>query len=390
MKVLIVPPNDLLRHPIPNRLYHIAMRLAEKYEIFLLSYINHPLAGNVKRSLKAVEVPIPNAIPVKDLSMYYTINATQVYNAIHRVIKEEGIDIIIHANILPSLIATKLAKKYGIPDIYDFLDYFPQSATAYYKHGAIVEAVVKAIVEQALLNSNAIITHSHTFKLLIRQIIESRSIPIYVIPNGVDADIFKPMDQKLARKAIGLEDNYYLALLYGSLDAWVDIVTILKIVSKMRARFDIRLLIVGISHAGHSYKALLNYIRKFDLDKCAYLYPPQPYKKIPIFINASDVVIAPYAKILKNYVTPLKIAEALACGVPVITTTIAEFKLWYKQGVYFYNNSEELERLLFFIIENKEGVRRVLINYSQSFRQLFSWDSLAEKYRKVIEFITKR
>jgi len=390
MKVLIVPPNDLLRHPIPNRLYHIAKRLAEKYEIFILSYINHPLAGNVKRSLKAVEVPIPNAIPVKDLSMYYTINAAQIYNAINRVIKEEGIDIIIHANILPSLIATKLAKKYGIPDIYDFLDYFPQSATAYYKHGAIVEAVVKAIVKQALLNSNAIVTHSHTFKLLIRQIIELRSIPIYVIPNGVDADIFKPMDQKLVRKAIGLEDNYYLALLYGSLDVWVDIVTILKIVSKMRARFDTRLLIVGFSHAGHSYKALLNYIRKFDLDKYAYLYPPQPYKKIPIFINASDVVIAPYAKILKNYVTPLKIAEALACGVPVITTTIAEFKLWYKQGVYFYNNSEELERLLFFIIENKEGVRRVLINYSQSFRQLFSWDSLAEKYRKVIESITKR
>jgi len=53
MKVLIVPPNDLLRHPIPNRLYHIAKRLAEKYGIFLLSYINHPLAGNVKRSLKA-------------------------------------------------------------------------------------------------------------------------------------------------------------------------------------------------------------------------------------------------------------------------------------------------------------------------------------------------
>jgi len=89
-----------------------------------------------------------------------------------------------------------------------------------------------------------------------------RPIPIYVIPNGVDADVFKPMDQKLARKAIGLEDNHYLALLYGSLDVWVDIVTILKIVSKMRARFDIKLLIVGFSHAGHCYKALLNLHRE--------------------------------------------------------------------------------------------------------------------------------
>jgi glycosyltransferase involved in cell wall biosynthesis len=389
MRVLIVPPNDLLRHPIPNRLYHIAKRLAEKYEIFLLSYTGHPLAGNVRRSLKAVEVPISNAIPAKDLSLYYTVNAVQIYNAINSVIKEREIDVIIHANILPSLIAAKLAKRYGIPNIYDFLDYFPQSAAAYYKQGGIVEAVVKAVVKQALLNSNTTITPCYTLEILVRQIIGPKYIPIYVIPNGVDADVFKPMDQKLACKAIGLEDNYYLALLYGSLDVWVDIVTILKIVSKMRTRFDIRLLIVGFSHAGHYYKALLNLVERFDLDKYTYLYPPQPYEKMPIFINASDVVVAPYAKILKNYGTPLKIAEALACGVPVITTAIAEFKLWYKQGVYFYNNSEELEKLLFLIIENKEGVRRVLINYSQSFRQLFSWDSLAEKYRKVIESIAK-
>jgi glycosyltransferase involved in cell wall biosynthesis len=83
-------------------------------------------------------------------------------------------------------------------------------------------------------------------------------------------------------------------------------------------------------------------------------------------------------------------AEALACGVPVVATTIAEFKLWYKQGVYFYNNFEELEKILFLVMENKEEVRRVLVNYSQSFRQLFGWDRLIEKYQKVIEFIAKR
>jgi glycosyltransferase involved in cell wall biosynthesis len=390
MRVLIVPPNDLLRHPIPNRLYHIAKRLAEKYEIFLLSYTGHPLVGNVRRSLKAVEVPISNAIPAKDLSLYYTVNAVQIYNTINSVIKEGGIDVIIHANILPSLIATKLAKRYGIPNIYDFLDYFPQSATAYYKQGGIVEAVVKAVVKQALLSSNAVVTPSYALKFLIQQITELRPIPIYVVPNGVDAGIFKPMDQKLARKAIGLEDNYYLVLLYGSLDAWIDIVTILKTMSKMRMRFDTRLLIVGFSHASYYCKALLNYIRRFDLDKYVYLYSPQPYEKMPIFINASDVVIAPYAKILKNYGTPLKIAEALACGVPVITTAIAEFKLWYKQGVYLYNSPGELEKLLLLIMENMAEARRVLINCSQSFRQLFSWDSLAEKYRKVIESVTKR
>jgi glycosyltransferase involved in cell wall biosynthesis len=100
-------------------------------------------------------------------------------------------------------------------------------------------------------------------------------------------------------------------------------------------------------------------------------------------------VVAPYAKILKNYATPLKIAEALACGVPVITTSIAEFKIWYKQGVYLYNNFEELEKLLLLIVKGEEEVRRALIEYSHQFRHLFDWNRLAEEYRKVIESNTK-
>jgi glycosyltransferase involved in cell wall biosynthesis len=93
---------------------------------------------------------------------------------------------------------------------------------------------------------------------------------------------------------------------------------------------------------------------------------------------------------LKNYATPLKIAEALACGIPVITTAIAEFKIWYKQGVYLYNNFEELEKLLSLRIKSEEEVRRALIEYSHQFRQLFGWDNLANKYISIIDSLMNR
>jgi len=32
--LVLIPPNDLLRHPISNRLFHIAKRLAKRHEIF--------------------------------------------------------------------------------------------------------------------------------------------------------------------------------------------------------------------------------------------------------------------------------------------------------------------------------------------------------------------
>jgi glycosyltransferase involved in cell wall biosynthesis len=369
-------------------MYHIAKRLARKYDIVLLSYTGHPLAGGVRRTLKAVEVPIYGAIHVKNLGLYYILNMPWIYLAIKDIISKEGIDVIIHANILPSFVASVLAKRYGIPNIYDFLDYFPESASVYYTKGKyLVELSVKAFIYPALNNSDVIITPSIGLRNILRNLVPKK--PIYVIPNGVDADLFKPINQNTARKNIGLDNDCHLLLLQGSIDVWVDVESLLKILRKLRKTIDIRLLIVGFSHAKHYYRLLLAYAKHYEIDKYIYTYPPQPYEKMPLFINASDIVVAPIKKMIMNFATPLKIAEALACGVPVITTAIAEFKIWYKQGVYTYSNFEDAERLPHYVIENHEEIRKALICYSQSFRQLFDWNRLAEEYRKVIESNTK-
>jgi len=389
MKIFMIPPNDLLRHPIPNRMYHIAKRLANNHEIFILSYTNHPLAHEIKRSIKAVEIPIFNALKTNNLGLYYIINASQIYITIKNVIKKEDVDVIIHGNILPSFIASKLAKKMRIPNIYDFLDYFPESASAYYTKGkGLIEMGVKTFVYPALRNSDVIVTPSYGLKKIIENIAPSK--PVHVIPNGVDTEIFKPIDQKIARKEIGLDTDYHLLLLQGSLDVWIDVENIMRVLRKLRKIADIRLLIVGFSHAKYYYKLLTAYARHFGIDKYIFTYPSQPYEKMPLFINSSDIVIAPFRKMLKNFATPLKVAEAISCGVPAVTTTIAEFKIWYKQGVYLYNNFEELEKLLFLITKNKEEVRRTLIEYSHQFRQLFSWDNLANKYISIIDSLMNR
>jgi glycosyltransferase involved in cell wall biosynthesis len=110
---------------------------------------------------------------------------------------------------------------------------------------------------------------------------------------------------------------------------------------------------------------------------------------MPLFINASDLVYSPVVKKILNFATPLKIAEALSCGVPVVATDIPEYKLWYKQGVYTYRNYEELERVLNWIMANSE-IRKSLLVYSWSFRHQFSWDKLAEKYELVLACTARR
>jgi glycosyltransferase involved in cell wall biosynthesis len=387
MRIFIIPPNDLLRHPIPNRMYHIAKRLANDHEIFILSYTGHPLVHEIKRRLKAVEIPICNALKTNDLGLYYIINASQIYTTIKNVIEKEDIDVIIHGNILPSFIVSKLAKKMRIPNIYDFLDYFPESASAYYTKGkGLIEVGVKTFIYPALRNSDVIVTPSYGLKKIVENIAPSK--PVHVIPNGVDVEIFKPIDQKIARREIGLDTDYHLLLLQGSLDAWIEVKDVMRVLRGLREIADIRLLIVGFSHAKYYYQLLTVYAKHFGIDKYIYIYPPQPYERMPLFINSSDIVIAPFRKMIKNFTTPLKIAEALACGVPVIATDIIEYRLWYSKGLYIYSSYDDLKKITKYILDNMNQIKNDLVEYATSLVYTFSWDNIVSKYVLLINSIT--
>jgi glycosyltransferase involved in cell wall biosynthesis len=88
---------------------------------------------------------------------------------------------------------------------------------------------------------------------------------------------------------------------------------------------------------------------------------------------------------MMNFTTPIKIAEALACGVPVVTTDIIEHKIWYNRGIYTYTTHTELENLIKQLSSKMDEIKMALCKYSHRFREIFSWDRLAENYEVLIE-----
>jgi glycosyltransferase involved in cell wall biosynthesis len=239
-------------------MFHLTKRLAKRHEIFLLSYTKHPLTGDTpRRSFNGFEVHLGNVVKVRNLGLYYMVNAAQIYGAIRQMLSSEEIDVVLHANILPSLLAVKLAKSLGVPAVYDYLDYFPESASVYFTRGKwMVEKGVWILTAKTLRNSTAVVVPSYGLRAVVREVVPST--PIYVIPNGVDTEFFKPMDRDSARRILGLDPDYNIVLLQGSIDVWIDVAKALKAIGRLREKYDVRVLIVGFSMVSNTSDSCLN------------------------------------------------------------------------------------------------------------------------------------
>jgi len=200
VNILIIPPNDLINNEIPNRLYHLA-RHWQHHTLYLLRYPHYPTSINIERPLRRIDI-VPDAKPAGNPATYYLKNARAIHQALKKAIQREPIDIVIHANILPSLYAVRLAKAYRKRAVFDYLDHYPESAAAYFKNRVAKWAVyttVALITTYNLKNSHKIVTVSHTLK----QLLEKRAKgPIYLLPNGVDTELFKPMPREQARRQL--------------------------------------------------------------------------------------------------------------------------------------------------------------------------------------------
>jgi glycosyltransferase involved in cell wall biosynthesis len=116
----------------------------------------------------------------------------------------------------------------------------------------------------------------------------------HVIPNGVDLNLFRPMEQAQARKALGLDPGKKFVLFpYNPNEA--------------RKRFD--LIQDAVSRAREQVPALELLVAR-----------GLPQEQIPLYMNAADVLVM--ASIFEG--SPNAVKEAMATNLPVITVDVGD------------------------------------------------------------------
>jgi glycosyltransferase involved in cell wall biosynthesis len=360
--------------------------MVEKFDVnlFALRYKNIPTASKAKRKLNFEFLDFQD-IRTETIGSYYIVNAFPIFSALLRKLKQEKIDIIIHANILPSAIAVGLGKMLRIPVIFDYQDHFPESAAAYYKGNTLRSLAYSLTFQLNMFNikhSDAIVTVTDYHKEMIKKYDPRK--PVTVIPNGVDTDLFRPIPKSVALRELNLEHlrEKKLLLYFGSIDSWLDFSTIFKVIKRLENKgVDVLLLIVGFSHSKYFLEELKKTVGNLGIRNRVLFMDPVPQKRLVYYINASDVTLAPFRPLLISQAVPLKILESLACGRPVCSTKLSEIVNRFKEVVSMYSSVEELESSL---LEYLRGETPMSFDRMAELVKEYSWDNFTATYYELV------
>jgi len=232
---------------------------------------------------------------------------------VSRAIRADALPDVIWAgsDIPMCLFGMRLGRQLGVPvvlDLYDNYEAFglariPGMAAAFRR--ACSDASGLTVVTQALADYLA---SQH-----------GRRLPITVVGNGVNTDVFRPLERDASRAALGLPLGIPLIGCAGALDQSRGIDDLFQAFMQLSTRHaDLHLVIAGPRDATPER---YHHPRIIDLGVL-------DWKRVPALISSLDVSIACNRdSAFGRFCYPLKVAESLQCGVPVVAAAVGDVPL---------------------------------------------------------------
>jgi teichuronic acid biosynthesis glycosyltransferase TuaC len=143
---------------------------------------------------------------------------------------------------------------------------------------------------------------------------------IRVIPNGVDTERFRPTDRATARAACGLPHDRTVLLAVGALYEGKGHHLVVEALPRLVARRpDLLYVVVGGERPGERYRGELEALaRRLGVAGHLHLAGPKAPEELPAWYAAADLFcLATRSEGWANC-----LLEALACGLPVVTTRV--------------------------------------------------------------------
>jgi len=192
--------------------------------------------------------------------------------------------------------------------------------------------------------------------------------------------------------------NKHVILYTGSFAPWHGVEDIIKAAKIVTATVkNVIFFMVGTGPEMPRYQEM---VFQLNLDDFFIFTGPKEYEKIPQFICASDITLAPFNpernELMREhgfYFTPLKIFEYMACEKPLISTSVGNVKDIIEDGVsgilVLPDDSDALAKNILRLLSDENLRKKLGSNARKAVETKYSWKTHVEQLQYIFEGVLK-
>jgi glycosyltransferase involved in cell wall biosynthesis len=218
-----------------------------------------------------------------------------------------------------------------------------------------------------------------------------------IVPAGVDTDIFRPNPNAgtRVRKSLGMWDGAVIGYV-GTFQQWHGVNDLLKAVQYLNSGTKV----LEVLLVGPYFSEAMKLSESLGLAESVHFTGPVPYSSVPDYINACDVLCAPYNPALSELRSkggigaPLKVLEYMACEKPVITTRVPPIPEAVEDGsTGFLIRPGDVDALgggIRALVEDPRRARAMGKEGRMAVASRYSWNALAQTIERTLVSVRDR
>ena len=200
----------------------------------------------------------------------------------------------------------RLARCSGVPFVFDIYDNYGAFASSWMPG-------IKALYSRLQSNADLVVVASAPLK---RSIVEHGD-RVLLIENGIDRSVFHPIAREDARRDSGVPLGIPVVGYFGSIEPARGFQGLMGAIAQVRLTVPNVVLLSAGAH-------------RLDTLACPQWHDHRgevPQADVPRLIASCDVVVLPYLKTeWGDFTYPNKLAEYVACGVPIVSSDASGFR----------------------------------------------------------------
>jgi len=233
---------------------------------------------------------------------------------ISRLVSGLGLDVFhAHHPFLLGPAARRLARRLGRPLVFTYHTRYEKYAHYVPLTRSLVEAAALQLSTRFAARADAVIAPS----VLVRDQLRARgvTVPIEVVPTGVDLTCFRPADRATARRELGLPAGDPLVLYVGRLDREKSVDRVLLAFDRLGGTLSrAQLWLVG---QGTETESLRRIAGRLSAGDRVHFAGVRAHESLAAWYQAADLFL--FAS--ETETQGLVLAEAAACGLPAVAVT---------------------------------------------------------------------